>query len=66
MTIEQSKPDAGAQGANNLHEADIGSGEPAPGQKETDAMIREIPVQGHNPEQATKDGAPSAPPKPQA
>lgn len=66
MTIEQSKPDAGAQGANTFHEADIGSGEPAPGQKETDAMIREIPVQGANPEQVTKDGAPSAPPKPQA
>lgn len=66
MTIEQSKPDAGAQGANNLHEADIGSGEPSPGQQETDAMIRDIPVQGDNPEKVTKDGAPSTPPKPQA
>lgn len=66
MTTDTKKPDPGAPGANNLHEADIGSGEPSPGQQETDAMIRDIPVQGDHPERATKDGAPSAPPAPQA
>ena len=32
------------------HESDIGSGEPSPGQQETDEMIRSIPP-------TTKDGA---------
>lgn len=66
MTTETQQPDPAAQGTNEFHEADIGSGEPSPGQQETDAMIREIPVQGDKPPGATKDGAPSAPPAPQA
>jgi hypothetical protein len=31
-----------------MHEADIGSGERSPGQRETDDMIRDIPKRGSN------------------
>jgi hypothetical protein len=36
-------PDADPQKQGMQHESDIGSGEPSPGQEETDEMIRSIP-----------------------
>jgi len=46
MTTNAAKPDPGANAPANLHEADIGSGERSPAQKETDDMIRGIPPRG--------------------
>jgi hypothetical protein len=46
MTTNAAKPDPGANAPANLHEADIGSGERSPAQKETDEMIRDIPPRG--------------------
>lgn len=46
MTTNGQKPDAGADGNNIYHEADIGSGERSPGQQETDEMIKSIPPTG--------------------
>lgn len=43
-------PDADPQKQGMQHESDIGSGEPSPGQAETDEMIRSIPP-------TPKDGA---------
>lgn len=48
MRTNVRKPDPGADAPPHMHEADIGSGERSPAQHETDAMIREIPPQGHN------------------
>ena len=48
MRTDLPKPDPGADAPPNLHEADIGSGERSPGQRETDEMIRDIPKQGSN------------------
>ena len=48
-TPENTKPaapqttDADPQKQGMQHESDIGSGEPSPGQEETDEMIRSIP-----------------------
>lgn len=36
--------DPASKGPNDLHEADIGSGEKSPGEMETEEMIREIPA----------------------
>ncbi len=35
--------DPAAKGPNELHEADIGSGEKSPGELDTEEMIRQIP-----------------------
>jgi hypothetical protein len=56
MADSTTKPDPAAKGRAVLHEADIGSGEPSPGQAETDAMIREIPKRGEGNEETGKDG----------
>ena len=65
MRTNVPKPDPGANGPANMHEADIGSGERSPAQHETDAMIREIPPRGHKQDtqqdggqQATRDDKP--------
>jgi hypothetical protein len=58
MNTSIPKPDPGAKGSGMLHEADIGSGERAPGQQETDQMIKEIPpLNGTVPDE---DGKPAA------
>ena len=44
---EKNQPDAtepGAQAPGMLHEADIGSGEKTPGEQETDAIVKSVPV----------------------
>ena len=43
MNTRHKTTDPAAQGGAILHEDDIGSGEKTPGEKETEAMIREIP-----------------------
>lgn len=65
MRTDLPKPDPGADAPPNLHEADIGSGERSPGQRETDEMIRDIPPRGSNKgsnagdQQSTRDGQPN-------
>jgi hypothetical protein len=56
MAPSKVKPDPAASGPANLHEADIGSGERTPAQQETDQMIREIPPQGGNRQDAGDSG----------
>jgi hypothetical protein len=48
MRTDLPKPDPGASAPADMHEADIGSGERSPGQRETDDMIRDIPKRGSN------------------
>lgn len=43
MSNPRQSSDPAAKGGVILHEDDIGSGEKTPGEKETEAMIREIP-----------------------
>lgn len=43
MEGSTSRQDPGAKAPPMLHEGDIGSGELAPGQQETNAMIEQIP-----------------------
>ncbi len=43
MSNPRQSSDPAAKGGAILHEDDIGSGEKTPGEKETEAMIREIP-----------------------
>lgn len=51
MADPKSKTDPAASSPAILHEADVGSGERAPGQEETDEMIREIPQRGQGKDQ---------------
>ena len=45
MSPTRKPQEPGIQAPPLIHEADIGSGERTPAQKETDEMIRQVPVQ---------------------
>ena len=70
MRTDRPNPDPGAAAPPNSPEADSGCGERAPGQHETDDMIRQIPPRGtgqgnkqdagqSGSQQATRDGQPN-------
>jgi len=51
---DQKAAEPAAQAPGMLHEADIGSGEKTPGEKETDEIVKSVPASPKD--QAPKDG----------
>jgi hypothetical protein len=62
MNRPQPHVDPAATGRPILNEADIGSGEKTPAQKETEEMIRQIPPLPPQSEQRKDSGKPGAAP----